>query len=420
MDILAMINLCIRTVSAAVLSPGANFIYVVFIIIIFTQYKKVVRLQEYIYNKPKTPTSNLVLTSILSGLVAGIVISIPMTLMGITFSQDMGIQYLILISLILMFIEPRFICFSYSGGILSIAGLLFNIKGIDVTGIMILVGMLHLLEAVLIYIDGYRGAVPVFLQREDGKVVGGFTMQRFWPIPIALVMFVGFSSAKSGASISTPDWWPVIKPFMDPSNIKNALFQAFPVSAILGYSEFTSSCLPREKCRKSAIRLMIFSVMLLSIAISSSYVYALKYVAALFAPFAHEYLIEHERKSERNKGSIFSAPPLGIRVLDTIPGGPAEMMGIKSGDTILSINNRTIVTEEGMNCFFNDFVTFIWVDVKGIDGRIRTLEYKDYKNGIDGLGILTVPKSTDGLVTIREQKSFVKRIYDRLKNKPDV
>lgn len=417
MDILELLKLCINTIAYAVLMPSQNFAYIVFIIIIYAQYKKNLRLQEYIYGLPKTPLKNLVLTSVLSGLVAGILVSIPMTLLGVTFNENMGIEYLLLISVCLMLIEPRFICFSYSGGVLALASLILGINSIDVAGVLVLVSILHLLESVLIYIDGYRGAVPVFFERKDGSVSGGFRMQRFWPIPIALILFAGYGIPDAG-SVMTPNWWPLIKPpYIDISRLEQVLFILAPMSAILGYSEFTSSYLPREKCRESAYKLAIFSIVLFFLSLASSRVYIFKYIAALFAPLGHEFLIRWERRLERNRESIFAPSDRGIRVLDTIPKGPAEKMGIQPGETILSINNIDVNNDEELDDIFKRYLNYVWVDVKDRAGKVRTLEYNNYRSGVDGLDVLSVPSSTDGLVIVKEKKSFIRGIMDRFAKK---
>lgn len=409
MDILAMIKLCISAVASAVLMPDRNIAFIVFLFVIYSQYKKNALLQEGIYGQAKTPIKDMMATAVLSGLIAGVGVSLPMTLLGISFSNDMGIALLIPISLFLMLIDPRFICFSYSGGLLAVICLIFGIKYIDVTGILELVAILHLLESILIYFDGHRGAVPVFYRKKDGTVVGGFSLQRMWPIPVAIIILAGFT-APSGDVIHTPDWWPLVRPYIDPSRIQQAFFEILPVTAVLGYSEFTSSSLPRERCRESSYKLAIFSLLLLLFSILSSYIYVFKFIAAVFAPAAHEYLIQYEKRAEDSRQSIFLPADDGVKVLDTLPGGPAEKMGIKPGETILSVNNRRVLSQEGLESFFSEYITYIWVDVRDRYGKVRTTEFKDYKEDIDGLGILAVPKNTEGFITVTSQEGLIVRL----------
>jgi hypothetical protein len=420
MDIIGMLKICISTVGNVIFAPEQNYgFFFIFIFIIYMQYRKNVYFQEVVYGKPRIPLSRMVLTSVLFGIGAGLFISVPMTLLGISFSENMGVQYLILISIALMLFEPRFICFSYSGGILSLVGLVFGLKSIDPTGILMLVAILHLLESVLMYFDGHNGAVPVFFQAENGRVVGGFSMQRYWPIPLALIMFAGYSVVSTAGSLPTPDWWPIFKPSIDPLRISEALFYAMPIPAIIGYSDFTSSCLPKEKCRNSAYKLALFSLALLFLSIVSSYVYAFKFIAALFAPLAHEYLIEHQKRKEKKGTPLFAHVEDGLKILDTLPGGVAEKMGMQPGETITTVNNKSIRTEVELENFFSVYIPYVWVEVKDRGGNIRTLEYKNYNEGIDSLDVLIVPESNEGLLTVKEGKSYIRRLFEQLilKNK---
>ncbi|KPU43414.1 cell division topological determinant MinJ [Oxobacter pfennigii] len=413
MDILAMLKICFSAVASAVLMPDANLWFILLLMVIYFQYKKNIRLQEIVYGKPKYDLTNLMVTSVLSGIAAGLIISMPMTIIGISFSRDMGLQYLILISLVLMFIEPRFLCFSYSGGILSLVSLIFGIKGIDPTGIMILVASLHLMEALLIYVDGFRGAVPVFYERKNGEITGGFSMQRYWPVPIALIVFMGYEQV-TGDVVATPSWWPIIRPFMDPERMQEALFVALPLTAILGHGSFTASYMPKDKCKDTSFKLAVFALMLLILSILSSFIYVFKYIAALFAPLAHEFLIQLDRKQELERAPLFSSSPEGIKVLDTIPDGPGEKMGIKPGDTVMSINNKSVKTEEDMDEFFKDYVSFIWVDVKDIKGDIKTLEFKNYNEGIDSLELICIPGSnSNNRIMVKESRSILKRLFNK-------
>ena len=135
----------------------------------------------------------------------------------------------------------------------------------------------------------------------------------------------------------------------------------------------------------------------------------------MFAPIGHEWLIRYERKLEKKRQPIFTPVKNGVKVLDTLPGGPGEKMGIKPGDIIVSINNKTIVTIEGMDDFFKEYINYIWVNVKNRFGEIRTLEYKDYYEGIDGLGIISVPQDRNGILVVKEKKTPIERWLRKLK-----
>src|SRR5690606_12129243 len=93
-----------------------------------------------------------------------------------------GILYLWMIALSLSLFNLRYLCFSYAGGIVALMNLIFGFPSINPIGIIALVGILHLVESLLIWLDGFSDAVPVFLKRKDGNIVGGYIMNRIWPL----------------------------------------------------------------------------------------------------------------------------------------------------------------------------------------------------------------------------------------------
>jgi hypothetical protein len=210
MDILNLAYFAVRTYSMGILNFVTSPLVWVFTFVMFSQYKKIVSAQMDMYGyKVKYTLKDLISTAILSGLIAGFVATVITTVFGITFYKFNGLQFLILLSLLLMLINPRYICLSYSGGLLSIIVLiltslveggrinsdntvlvfLYDNLSFDVSALMALVALMHLIEATLMWFDGFRGAIPVFMKRE-GKVVGAFIMQRFWIIPMIFFIYM--------------------------------------------------------------------------------------------------------------------------------------------------------------------------------------------------------------------------------------
>ena len=97
------------------------------------------------------------------------------------------------------------------GGLLALVSLLFGFPEISVPQIMALVAILHMVESFLIFSSGHLGAVPAYIKGQGGRITGGFTLQKFWPIPlVALVVMAGGGVVEGG--IEMPGWWPLIKP----------------------------------------------------------------------------------------------------------------------------------------------------------------------------------------------------------------
>ncbi|MCX7884436.1 MAG: PDZ domain-containing protein [Caloramator sp.] len=432
MDIIKLIGFAFKSYANGVVGFLLDPVTWIFLFIIIGQYKKFVSLQQNMYGGfTKQSTKELVTTSILFGIISGLIGTIIMTTFGITFYKSNGLGYLILLSLLLMLISPRYVCLSYSGGILSILILilsailstekiysdsflysLYNALDFDVPALMAIIAVMHFMESVLMWLDGGRGAVPVFMKQGE-EIVGAFIMQRFWIIPIILYFFVSKTSDISGV-ITTPDWWPLIKSSQLGDFAKDAVFMATPLIAMLGYSDFAVTATVEKKVKRSSVGLAIFSLMLLVLAFLATKLYFFNYIAALFAPLAHEGLILYERKREKNGKPLYKKSDDGVMVLDTMPQSPAESMGIKPGDIVMSINNKEVKEISDVDEIFNEYLNFLWVEVKNGDGKKRVLEYRDYKNVIKSLGVITIPDSVFGVPYVEEKNISV---FDRIRRK---
>jgi hypothetical protein len=442
MEILKLIYLAMQSFSSGVVSfiysPDyiINPILIIIILIMMSQYKKIISIQRQMYGgRVKTRLRDLVASSILAGLLAGLAGSILITVLGVTFMQLSGLLTVIIFSLFLMFfVNPRYVCLSYSGGILSIFSLIlaaFAAHGFvdkndqfykliqsglnfDVSGLMVIVGIMHLIEAILMWVDGHRGAVPVFMKHK-GKLVGGFVMQRLWIIPI-LFFIVVTSSDVVGQTIATPNWWPLFGPNISKEALKTTIFAAMPLIAMLAYNDFSLSTPVVQKVRRTSIELFCFSIILLILAIISYKIYVFKYIAAIFAPLAHETLILYERLKESSGTPLWKFAEDGVIVVDTLPLSTAEKIGIKSGDKLVGINNTPVNSIEDVIQIMSNYLNYIWIDIINLKGEKRIIEFANYQGGIKELGIITVPKDDNNIVFVEENNdNLFKRITRRFK-----
>lgn len=440
MEILKLIYFALQSFSNAMISfildPNYLPITLLVVVLTMTQYRNIMSIQRQMYGgRIRHRLSDLVASSILAGLLSGLAGSIIITVVGVTFIKLSGLLTVIVVSLLLMFfINPRYVCLSYSGGILSLISLilsglisrnLINKSGsiimyvqdklnFDVTALMVIIAVMHLLEAILMWVDGHRGAVPVFMKR-NGKLVGGFVIQRLWIIPMLFFILVSGSDI-GGQSVPTPSWWPIFGPHLSQEALKNSMFAAIPLLAMLGYSDFAMSTTVVKKVRRSSIELFAFSIVLLVFALLSYKLYIFKYIAALFAPIAHEGLILYERYKESSGNPLWKFAEDGVIVVDTIPSSNAEKMGIKSGDKIIQINNKPVHSIEDVMNIMGEYLTFMWIEVINIVGEKRLIEGSNYVSGIRELGIITVPKDDHNIVFVEERDSnLFKRFAEKFK-----
>jgi hypothetical protein len=181
-----------------------NFYFIVLLAILaFVLYRKnskIVLMQKMIIGEKINTTLELTISQIVIGIFAGTLASVIMSYLGITFNNNSSVELIFLASIVFMFFNPRFICFSYSGALigfisilLNIVSMHFNMPGldflkIDIVSLMSMVAILHFVEGILVVIDGKKGSIPVFTNK-SGRIVGGFALQRYWLIPIAIFLF---------------------------------------------------------------------------------------------------------------------------------------------------------------------------------------------------------------------------------------
>ncbi|WP_129596636.1 PDZ domain-containing protein [Anaerophilus nitritogenes] len=356
----------------------SNFLqpsFLLIFILLGIQYQKIYKRRKKIIGKSHS-VQYMFFYAIGVGLLGGILGSILMIQFG-TVINFMDYIYILPLSIILMFIHPRYICFSYSGGLLALSSLILGFPSMDVSKVLEIIAILHLIESVLIYFDGDKEAIPILIEHEKYGIIGGYMMQRFWPIPM---MF-------------------------------------FPMCCVaaLGYGDLALGDVPKKKCKESGKRLFVYSVSLLILAILSMNFYDIKFIAALFAPIGHEILIVYGQRKEKKKTPIFRNHSRGVSVLDLYKGGVGEKIGLQRGDIILSINGSVINDKNHIQEVLKYSCCDLYMKVMNLNGRIRNLEYKQEKIEIKNLDILVIPKNSSYVFDIDKEKGILKRLIDQYK-----
>jgi len=323
-------------------------LYLVVLALVSAQYGRVQAMEAKLYGEPRNKALGHTLVSLLLGLLAGLAASILLVMVGVTVS-DSGVGFLLPIALFLFLWSPRFLCFSYAGALLCASYLIFGWPQVNVAAIMALVACLHAAESLLIRLSGDSCATPVYIDGKDGRTVGGFSLQRFWPIPImVLYLFkVPDVSALSGV-INLPDWWPLIKA-PEVAGVGTPVFTMMPVLAALGYGDMALSRLPKEKARLTARHLFLYSAILLGFSILASRWPAFTWIATLFAPIGHEVVIHVGNRDERERRPLYVSSADGLVILDTFKKGPAAKAGLDIGYTLVEAHGVTLTGRQDLD-----------------------------------------------------------------------
>ncbi|WP_432665960.1 hypothetical protein R9X47_06635 [Wukongibacter baidiensis] len=401
-----LITVSLKSVLTIIINP----LFWIVLLLIYIQYRKVAKMEARLLGKVKTSAKARVFASLGVGLIGGLLGTIIVSTLGVAVELK-DFQFILPLAIFLMLINVRYICFSYAGGIISLSSLIFGFPNINVSSIIALVAILHLIESILIWIDGYKDPTPVFIEHNKYGTVGGFTLQRFWPIPFAVLLVV----LKGSTATDLPNWWPL---FISSSlSLDNISLQLTVVIAALGYGDIAITSSPREKSKKSSIRLAGYSIILLILTAISSYIYIFKFIAALFAPVAHEALIIYSQREEKRRKPIYKKFHRGLTILDVKKNSIGEKMGIKPGYILLKANDYYINEKDDLLYVLRQIPSHLRLE--GIDqkGNSVILEYRDVLNGIGSIGAIIIPRSSSFVIASGENVSIIGKLINRILKK---
>lgn len=420
----------LRTIAGAIVTPPLVFVLVILAVILYLKNNKTVVMQKIILGGSVNSSIELTLSQLIFGIIGGTIGSIMLNSLGIVFDQNSGIMYLFLISMLLMFIKPRLICFSYSGAILGALGILSELIGrlipnfwdrttlnIDILSLMMFVGILHVIEGLLVMIDGDRGAVPVFTNR-NGKILGGYALKRYWVLPIAIIIALTANNSildYGVTSLQIPNWWPLIKSPSILTIIATSIISIIPFYAVLGYSAITFTRSKKEKVIVSGLYIMIYGIILAIVAQLARVGIVGEIITIIFAPIGHEFMLTIQRKNEEKREPKFVSDEEGLIILEIASDSEISKLGLRNGNKIISINNKSINSEAEIYSILKESLYNVVLKVKDSSGAIRDINFKHDKN--KRVGMLLVPKSVNEEDILSINEDSFENILDNIKNK---
>lgn len=318
------------------------FLFWLFALVVSFQYARIAENERRVYGQVRNPAFTQTVHALIQGILAGTVGSFLLVFIGVTFTPEANLGYLILLAVLLMLVSPRFVCLAYAGGLVSLSHLAFGFPTVNVAALMALVAILHLMESGLIRLSGARSATPLFIRNRNRQVVGGFSLQKFWPVPLVVLFLLSVPREILEQGIQMPDWWPLIPVAASYLEEPNVIFQMLPVVAIMGYGDVAISSSPRTRTRRTAGHLCLYSLGLLALALLGGRVPAFLWAAALFSPLGHELVIQRSGKRELSGLPLVSAGDRGVTILDVLPDSPAGRAGLATGDLVLAISGLPV------------------------------------------------------------------------------
>jgi hypothetical protein len=345
-----MLRLIFSTLPQMLLSGWAALLLLLAAVLVYLQYRRIASMETEWYGVAKHAPLWQTQNSLLMGILGGVFGSVVLSLSGVGLVDQPGaasaLLYLWPLSIILGALNPRFFCFAYSSSLLSLSHLLTGWPKIDIPSVVGLVAVLHMVEALLIWVSGATCPTPMTIGGSQGEAVPGFMLQRFWPVPLVLPLF----SLGAVAPVDMPAWWPLLSPGGGLSTSLGAFgWQLIPVVVTMGYSDLAIAAPPEQRARQSTLSLLAYSGILLLLAVAAGHYPPFLWVAALFSGVGHEAMAVWAGRVQLLGRPYLQRPARGVGVLDVLPGSPAEAGGLKCGAVIVTVDDAEVHTKEQLH-----------------------------------------------------------------------
>lgn len=376
--------------------------YYLAVLLIMLQYMRQTRLERKLFHVRLHAWPRTLAKTMLAGLIVGVITSCAGLFLGVSVTGE-SVIWMWGTAALLALIRVRYLCFAYSVGLLGIlqwslswfpslsergdwlGGAAASLGRLDIPGLLVLVALMHVAEALLVRWQGARFASPLFLEGKRGKLVGGYALQGYWPVPMLMLV-----PAAGGADAALP--WATL---LGDGVLGNGwTMVGFPM--MIGFTELTRTLLPEAKARGASQALLLYGLAVAALAIGAAFWPPLTIVAALGALLLHELLLLLSFLKEEARSPLYVHDDRGLCVLAVIPGTPAEAMGILAGEILHKVNGVKVRRIEELYAALHVNSAFCKLEVLNHEGHIKFVQRARYAGEHHQLGVILAPDEKAG------------------------
>jgi hypothetical protein len=372
--------------------------YYIAILLVVLQYRRQIALERKLFHVRLHSLWSESWRVILWGAAAGLVASLAMAGVGSTIQPE-ALVLLWSIMLVLALFRFRWLCISYAVGIVgALQALLQYIPGlkerlgwewliravepISIPSLLAVVVILHLVEAILVRKHAPRSATPLFFEGKRGKLIGGYHMQSFWPVPLILLVPMTGGAVGTGAlpwmTLIGGDLWQL-----------GWAFLPFPI--VMGFAGKTITDLPADKVKRNSNLLIAYSLIVLLLAVCA-YIWPIVTIgASLLTMVLHELLVWLDRWFETQKEPRFVHTERGLTILAVLPGSPADELGLKAGEVIAKVHGIPVRTKEKLHEALRTNPAFCKLEVLNLQGESKFVKRAIFEGDHHQLGVILAP-----------------------------
>ena len=149
-SLLGIMRNLFETLPKVILNGWALTLLLIAVVLVYMQYRRVEAKEAELYGVAKHSPLEQTFYSLSVGVFGGALGSLILTLTGVGLVNVPGaasaLLYLWPVSVVLGAWNPRFFCFAYSGALVSLVYFVFGWPRVDVSSLIALVAVLHLVE----------------------------------------------------------------------------------------------------------------------------------------------------------------------------------------------------------------------------------------------------------------------------------
>ncbi|MCY8986660.1 S1C family serine protease [Bacillus atrophaeus] len=334
-----------------------------------------------IYDELKsTYTKGLIPGIILSVILFGLGISVPLGMLGII---------AVVTAAAALVLRANWLSAAYIVGVSMIIGFGLSYfqaepflkrfpQGFEINwpAIAVLLGLLVITEGAAAYRSAHVKTSPALVVSSRGLPIGQQISNRAWLLP--LFILVPGNGLESHLS-----WWPVF-------SVPGGSFHFIWIPYIIGFGQRVQGSLPAISIKTTAKRIAILGLVITAFGAASIWWMPFAGAAVLTAVFGRIFLSLKQRVNDNAAPFYFSKRDQGLMVLGIIPNTPAEDLELKIGEIITKVNGTPVKHVSDFYEALQNNRAFVKLEVIGLNGEIRFDQRATYEGEHHELGILFV------------------------------
>ncbi|AFH59253.1 PDZ domain-containing protein [Paenibacillus caseinilyticus] len=371
-----------------------NPFYYVGILFIVLQYRRQILLERKLFSVKLHSLISETWRTVLWGWIGGLAASAVMAGIGAVVQPE-AVVLLWIVSLLLIWARVRFLCWAYAIGVLGILqAVLVNfpalqealswrwavdsVLALHMPSLFALVAVLHLIEALLVRRQGTRFGTPVFVESKRGKIVGGYQLQGFWPVALFLTV-----PMQGGAPLP---WTPLLG-----GDLYAGGWAVLALPVMIGFTDMTTSRLPREKVQLSSGLLVLYAALLLLLTALSAWWASSLLAVSLLCILLHEAIVFYSRWDESRRSPVFVHGNRGLKILGILPGSPAAELGLQVGESLYKVNGMIVRTRQELHHALSQNAAFCRLEILNLVGESKFVKRAIFSGEHHLLGIILAP-----------------------------